>query len=97
MGKNYKKIPSTQWVVKGKIASPGMEDTGETLHFTFLAELRSGRRKRKVSKGRRFFCRLAAGKMGYPGGGGSAVSGGTIWAVLRAAYSEELPALQKYL
>jgi hypothetical protein len=35
--RTIKKIPSTQWVVKRKIASPRMEDIGETLHFTFLA------------------------------------------------------------
>jgi len=31
------------------------------------SELRSGRRQRKVSRGRRLFCQLAVGKRKYPG------------------------------
>jgi len=61
------------------------------------SELRSGRRQRKVSKGRRLFCQLAVGKMGYPGAEVARFLGVTTSAVLRAAYSEELPEIQKYL
>jgi REP element-mobilizing transposase RayT len=60
-------------------------------------ELRSGRRQRKVSRGRRLFCQLAVGKMGYPGAEVARFLGVTTSAVIRAAYSEELPELQKYL
>jgi putative transposase len=61
------------------------------------SELRSGRRQRKVSRGRRLFCQLAVGKMGYPGAEVARFLGVTTSAVLRAAYSEELPELHKYL
>ena len=61
------------------------------------SELRSGRRQRKVSRGRHLFCQLAVGKMGYPGPEVARFLGVTTSAVLRAAYSEELPELQKYL
>jgi uncharacterized protein YijF (DUF1287 family) len=66
-----------------------------------LQEGRSGvngrRRQRRVSKGRSLFCQLAVGKMGYPGGEAARFLGVTTSAVLRAAYSEKLPELQKYL
>jgi uncharacterized protein YijF (DUF1287 family) len=61
------------------------------------SDLRSGRRQRKVSIGRRLFCQLAVGKMGYPGAEVARFLGVTTSAVIRAAYSEELPELQKYL
>ncbi len=61
------------------------------------SELRSGRRERKVSRGRRLFCQLAVGKMGYPGAEVARFLGVTTSAVIRAAYSEELPELPKYL
>ena len=61
------------------------------------SELRSGRRQRKVSRGRRLFCQLAVGKRGYPGAEVARFLGVTTSAVIRAAYSEELPELQKYL
>jgi putative transposase len=60
-------------------------------------ELRSRRRQRKVSRGRRLFCQLVVGKMGYPGAEVARFLGVTTSAVIRAAYSEELPELQKYL
>ena len=60
-------------------------------------ELRSGRRQRKVSRGRRLFCQLAVGKMGYPGAEVARFLGVTTSAVIRAAYSKELPELRKYL
>ena len=61
------------------------------------SELRSGRRQRKVSRGRRLFCQLAVGKMGHSGAEVARFLGVTTSAVIRAAYSEELPELQKYL
>jgi hypothetical protein len=61
------------------------------------SELRSGRGQRKVSKGRRLFCQLAVGKMGYPGAEVARFLGVSTSAELRAAYSEELPELHKYL
>jgi hypothetical protein len=61
------------------------------------SDLRSGRRQRKVSRGRRLFCQLAVGKRGYPGAEVARFLGVTTSAVIRAAYSEELPELQKYL
>jgi len=61
------------------------------------SDLRSGRRQRRVSKGRRLFCQLAVGRMGYPGADVARFLGVTTCAVVRAAYSEELPELQKYL
>jgi hypothetical protein len=39
----------------------------------------------------------AVGKMGYPGAEVARFLGVTTSAVIRAAYSEELPGLQKYL
>jgi len=60
-------------------------------------DLRSGRRQRKVSKERRLFCQLAVGKMGYAGAEVARFLGVTTSAVIRAAYSEELPELLKYM
>ena len=60
-------------------------------------ELRSGRRQRKISRGRRLFCQLAVGKRGCPGAEVARFLGVTTSAVIRAAYSEELPELCKYL
>ncbi len=61
------------------------------------SDLRSGRRQRKVSRGRRLFCQLVVGKMGCSGAEVARFLGVTTSAVIRAAYSEELPELQKYL
>ena len=61
------------------------------------SDLRSGRRQRKISRGRRLFCQLAVGKMGYPGAEVARFLGVTTSAVVRAAYAEELPDLAKYL
>ncbi len=61
------------------------------------SELRSGRRQRKISRGRRLFCQLAVGKRGYPGAEVARFLGVTTSAVIRAAYSEELPELAKYV
>ncbi len=58
--------------------------------------LRSGSRWRKVSKVRRLFCQIAVRKMGYPGAEVARFLGVTTSAVVRAAYSEYLPEIQKY-
>jgi hypothetical protein len=60
-------------------------------------DLRSGRRQRKISRGRRLFCQLVVGKMGYPGAKAARFLGVTTSAVVRATYSEELPEFAKYL
>jgi uncharacterized protein YijF (DUF1287 family) len=52
---------------------------------------------RKVSKARRLFCQLAVGKMGYPGAEIARFLGVTTSAVVRAAKTEELEEVQKYL
>ena len=59
--------------------------------------LRSGSRYRTVSKVRRLFCQIAVRKMGYPGAEVARFLGVTTSAVVRAAYSEDLPGIQKYL
>ena len=60
-------------------------------------DLRSGRRQRKISRGRRLFCQVVVGKMGYSGAEVARFLGVTTSAVVRAAYSEALPELPKYL
>jgi uncharacterized protein YijF (DUF1287 family) len=54
-------------------------------------ELRSGRRKKEISKARRRFCELAVVKLGYPGAQVARFLGVATWAVVRAANSEEWP------
>jgi hypothetical protein len=60
-------------------------------------DLRWGRRQRKISKERVLFCQLIVGKMGYLREEMARFLGVTTFAVIRAAYSEELPELPKYL
>ena len=50
-----------------------------------------------MSKARRLFCQLAVGKMGYPGAEVARFLGITTSAVVRAAKTEELEEVQKYL
>ena len=59
--------------------------------------LKSGSRRRKVSKARRLFCQLSVVKMGYPGAQVARLLGVTTSAVVRAANSEELPEVENYL
>ena len=61
------------------------------------SELRSGSRRRKVSKVRRLLCQLAVRKMGYPGAEVARFLGVTTSAVVRAAHSEDLPEMERYL
>ena len=52
------------------------------------AELRSGSRRKKISKARRRFCQWAVVKLGYPGAQVARFLGVTTSAVVRAADSE---------
>jgi hypothetical protein len=61
------------------------------------SELRSGMRKERIVKGRRIFCQLAVGKMGYPGAEVARFLGVTTSSVNRLAASEETPDIRKYL
>ena len=61
------------------------------------SELRSGMRKKGVVRGRRTFCQLAVGKMGYPGAEVARFLGVTTSSVNRLAASEETPGLRKYI
>ena len=58
--------------------------------------LRSGRRQRKISRVRRLLCQVAVGKLGYPAAEVARFLGVTTSAVVRAAYSEDLPEMGKY-
>jgi hypothetical protein len=60
-------------------------------------ELRSGMRKKRVVRGRRMFCQLAVGKMGYPGAEVARFLGVTTSSVNRLAASEETSDLRKYI
>jgi len=64
---------------------------------TTEAELRSGNRKKRISKARRRFCQLAVVEQGYPGAQVARFLGGTTSAVVRAANSEELPKIGSHL
>jgi uncharacterized protein YijF (DUF1287 family) len=61
------------------------------------AELRSGSRKKRISKARRRFCQLAVVKLGYPGAQVALFPGVTTSAVVRAAKSEELPQIGSHV
>jgi REP element-mobilizing transposase RayT len=61
------------------------------------AALKSGSRRRKVSRARRLFCQLSVVKMGYPGAEVARLLGVTTSAVIRAANSEELAEVRDYL
>ncbi|MBN1227368.1 MAG: transposase [Deltaproteobacteria bacterium] len=61
------------------------------------SELKSGSRRRKISKARRLFCQLSVGKMGCPGAQVARLLGVSTSAVIRAAHSEELPEVGNYL
>ena len=60
-------------------------------------ELRSGMRRKKVSRARRLLCQVAVGQMGYPAAEVARFLGVTTSAVVRAAYLESLPEIEKYL
>jgi putative transposase len=60
------------------------------------SELRSGSRRKKVSKARRLFCHVAVERMGHPGAHVARFLGVTTSAVVRAAHSENLGGGGKY-
>ena len=62
-----------------------------------VSDLKSANRKKRVSRARRLFCQLAVRKMGYPGAEVARFLGVTTSAVVRAANSEDLPEIEKYL
>jgi len=72
-----------RWIGKG-------EGVGEE-------ELRSGVRRGEVSRARRLFCQVAVGRGGYPAAVVARFLGVTTSAVVRAAYSEGHPEIDKYL
>jgi putative transposase len=61
------------------------------------AELKSGSRKRRISKARRLFCQLSVVKLGYPGAQVARLLGVSTSAVVRAANSDELPEVKNYM
>ena len=60
-------------------------------------DLRSGSRRKQVVEARKLFCQLAVKKMGYPGAGVARFLGVTTSAVNKAANSEEVSSLKRYL
>jgi REP element-mobilizing transposase RayT len=60
-------------------------------------ELKSGSRRRKISRARRLFCQLSVVKRGYPGAQVARLLGVSTSAVVRAAHSAELPEVGDYL
>jgi len=61
------------------------------------SELRSGSRKKNISKARKVFCQIALRRMGYPGAEAARFLGVTTSAVNRSANSEEMPEINRYL
>jgi hypothetical protein len=82
-----RKVPDLATLTGRIVKGEGIEES----------ELRSGMRKKKVVKGRRMFCQLAVGKMGYPGAEIARFLGVTTSSVNRLAASEETPDIRKYL
>lgn len=82
-----RKVPELAILARRIVKEEGIEES----------ELRSGMRKKRVVKGRRMFCQLAVGKMGYPGAEVARFLGVTTSSVNRLAVSEEVLDLKKYL
>ena len=82
-----RKVPDLATLARRIVKGEGIEES----------ELRSGMRKERVVKGRRIFCQLAVGKMGYPGAEVARFLGVTTSSVNRLAASEETPDIRKYL
>jgi len=60
-------------------------------------ELKSGSRRRKISRARRLFCQVSVVKIGYPGAQVARLLGVSTSAVVRAAHSVELTEVGNYL
>jgi len=82
-----REVPDLLTLAKRIIRGEGIEES----------ELRSGARKKEVVRGRRLFCQLAIGRMGYPGAEVARFLGVTTSSVNRLAVSEEVANLKKYL
>jgi REP element-mobilizing transposase RayT len=82
-----RRVPDLATLTRRIIKGEGVEES----------ELRSGMRKKRVVRGRRMFCQLAVGKMGYPGAEVARFLGVTTSSVNRLAASKEMPDLRKYL
>ena len=82
-----RKVPDLATLTRRIVKGEGIEES----------ELRSGMRKKRVVKGRRMFCQLAVGKMGYPGAEVARFLGVTTSSVNRLVVSEEVSNLKKYL
>ena len=91
--KCFKMVLNTS-IIRGilRIARPVDRDEGIT-----EAELRSGSRRKNVSKARRLFCQFTVVKLGYPGAKVARFLGVSTSAVVRAASSEELPKIGSHL
>jgi len=83
----FRRVPELATLVRKIVKGEGMEES----------ELRSGMRNKRVVKGRRVFCQLAVGKLGYPGAEVARFLGVTTSSVNRLAASEETPNMRKYL
>jgi len=82
-----REVPDLLTLAKRIIRGEGIEES----------ELRSGARKKEVVRGRRLFCQLAIGRMGYPGAEVARFLGVTTSSVNRLAVSEEVANLKNYL
>jgi len=60
-------------------------------------ELRSGMRRKRISRARRLFCQVAVGQMGYPAAEVARFLGVSTSAVVRTAHLESLPEIEKYV
>ena len=83
----------------GKISSVGWKHSAQIVRDEGLteAELRSGSRKKKISKARRLFCQLAVVKLGYPGAQVARFLVISTSAVVRADISDELSEIGSHL
>ena len=82
-----RRVPDLATLTRRIVKEEGIEES----------EFRSGMRKKRVVRGRRMFCQLAVGKMGYPGAEVARFLGVTTSSVNRLAASKEMPDLRKYL
>jgi len=82
-----REVPDLLTLAKRIIRGEGIEES----------ELRSGARKKEVVRGRRLFCQLAIGRMGYPGAEVARFLGVTTSSVNRLAVSSETGDFKKYL
>ena len=83
----FRRVPDLATLTRRLVEGEGLKES----------ELRSGMRKKGVVKGRRSFCQLAVGKMGYPGAEVARFLGVTTSSVNRLAATEETPELRKYM